>query len=296
MSLLVTDITFKQAIRSIRELILDINPVRCFRVYGQDFAFMKDSSGIVLDGVSYTFDEVARQYDLVRKLRTKGVSIQIYPDYVASEPTESLIDINFTLASDESKIFERDNYFSDYIISNVVVDYFASYMGHSNQPRSIEYIFNTLHYMEKRKLILWVAYYMVDKKRMFYASTAEMIRLQSEQDGGLGCSSDGQLKNSEVSITTRIGEVFSVTEKDADTGKGFEGFTDFWGDKFGYFTKLQLYIRSMFEKQFQDYSLRDDCMITQTFTMEKQWQLSAWIDTHDLSSFTRDVLLPNMDE
>ena len=294
MSLLVTNINFQQAIRSIREVVLDTSPVQCFNVSGQDFSFKKDVNGIVIGTDSYTFSGLQKQYDLLRKLRAKEVAVEILPDYVAVEVTTDLVNFDYAVTVDEKKLVERENYFSDYAIQKVMEEFFAFYTPYDGMPKTIETMFNNLEYMWKRKMILWVAYYLIDKKRMNYASVSEMIRLQNGSSGD-GCTNDSQFKNVDTSITTRVGEVFSVTEKDAETGKGFDGFTDFWGDKFGYFTKLQLYIRSMFEKQFQDYSLRDDCMISQSFSMEKTWQTSAWIDTFDLSDFTRDVLQPSRD-
>jgi len=293
MSLLVTQITFQQAIRSIREVVLDTSPVQCFNVSGQDFSFSKDANGIVLDTDSYTFDVVQKQYDLLRKLRAKQVVVEILPDYVAIEINSELVEFNYASITDK-KLVERENYFSSYAIEKVMEEFFAFYVPYDGISKTVETMFSQLHYLEKRKMILWVAYYLVDKKRMNYASVSEMIRLQNGSSGE-GCSNDNQFKNVETSVTTRVGEVFSVTEKDAETGKGLDGFTDYWGDKFGYFTKLQLYIRSMFEKQFQDYSLRDDCMISQSFSMEKNWTNSAWIDTHNLSNFTQDILQPDRD-
>ena len=42
MSWIVDNVNYDQAIRTIREIVLDTNPVQCFKVSGQDFLFKKD--------------------------------------------------------------------------------------------------------------------------------------------------------------------------------------------------------------------------------------------------------------
>lgn len=294
MSLLVTNISYQQAIRSIREVVLDTSPVQCFNVSGQGFSFKKDGNGFVIDTDTYTFEQVEKYYDLIRKLRAKEVTIEILPDYVTTEKSDLTSDFDYADIT-TSKLVARENYFSDYTIEKVMEEFFANYLSYDAIPKTTERMFNDLDYMWRKKLILWVAYYLVDRKRMNYASVSEMIRLQSNSTSTEGCVNDSQFKNTEKTITTRVGEVFTVTERETDSGKGLDGFTDFWGDKYGYFTKLQLYIRDRFEKQFKDFSLRDDCMISQSFTMEKNWQEFAWVDTHNMSEYTRDVLNPSRD-
>lgn len=293
MSLLVNDISYVQAIRTIRELVLDTNPVPCFNVSGQDLSFIKSASGFLLAGVSYPFADVPKFYDLLRILRAKQVAIEILPDYVASEATKYTEDFNYPSISDKKQVM-REHYFSTDVMEELMISFFENYLPYDGVSRTTEAIFNNMWYMEKRRFVYWMAYYLIDRKRMNYASVAEMIRLQNEANGtGGGCSEDGELKNTEMTITTRIGEVFTATERIAESGNGMAGFTSLWGDKYSYLTKLQLWIRDRFEKQFKDFSLRDDCMISQTFTMEKKWQDSAWVDTINFNRDTIDFLQPD---
>lgn len=293
MSLLVSDISYEQAIRAIREIILDTNPVQCFKVSGQDFLFSKDSTMVALDTQNFQFNEVVKYYDLMDKLMDKEVSIEILPDYIATEWTENTVNFNYP-SIQTSKTISRKNYFSTDMIERVMEEFYAYYEPYDGIPKTVSTIFNYLDYFTRKKLIMWVAYYLVDRKRMFYASAGEMIRLQNSTNGtGDGCSSEGEIKNTETTITTRVGEVFSVTERTTEDGKGLAGFTSFWGDKYSYFTKLQLWIRDRFEKQFKDFSLRDDAMISSTFTMEKSWEPFAWVNTIQFSRDTYDILHPN---
>lgn len=290
MSLLVDYISYNQALRAIRELVLDTNPVQCFNVSGQDFLFKKDSDGIDLDAETYNFIEVDKFYELMRILRQKGVTISILPDFVAVEYCASLEDFNYPSIQDAKTIY-RDNYFSKEFIEQVIAEFFVYYIPYYVLDSTVETLYKKLNYISQRKLIYWVAYYLVDKKRMNYASSGEMIRLNSESgEGGEVCGTEGELRNTDTNITTKIGEVFSTTEKIIADGKGTEGFTSYWGDKYSYFTKLQLWIRDRFEKQFKDFSLRDDAMISQSFTLEKGWEPSAWVDTTSFTPNTPDVL------
>ena len=292
MSLIVNNISYNQALRTIRELILDTNPVQCFKVSGQDFLFSKNSTGVVLDDLTFNFGEVEKFYDLMEELREKEVNITILPDFVATEYCDDLLSFEHTSIL-EPKNLLRKNYFSTSIIERVMEDFFAYYCPYDGMPKSIMSIYESLDYFHRRKFIFWVAYYLVDRKRMNYASAGEMIRLNNIDDEDKICGTEGELKNIDTAVTTRVGDVFSVTEKTADDGKGLEGFTSYWGDKYSYFTKLQLWIRDRFEKQFKDFSLRDDAMISQTFTMDKDWQTSAWIDTINFTNSTSDILQPD---
>lgn len=288
MSLLVNSITYGQAIQAIREIVLDTKPVQCFKVSGQDFSFIKDTLGFTIDTVLTPTSEVVKYYNLMDKLRAKDVAIEVLPDFVASEYTAYTVPFNYPSIK-EPKLVSRNRYFSDTVIEEFMVEYFTLYTTYYGVPRTVQVIYDTLDYFDRRKMILWIAYYLVDRKRMNYASAGEMIRMQN---GGDECGT-GELKNTETTITTRVGEVFTATEKVLDDGNGASGFTSYWGDKYSYLTKLQLWIRERFEKQFKDFSLRDNCLVSSSFTMEKTWQPYAWIDTHDLSTTTMDILSPD---
>lgn len=287
MSLIVDNLSYNQALRSIREIILDTNPVQCFNVSGQDFLFKKGTTEVALDSDTYTFSEVEKFYDLMNRLRDKDVTIEVLPDFVSTEYTKEAVNFNYPSIL-EAKTISRGRYFSDYTIEKVIEDFYAYYCPYFGVPRSVQDIFSDLDYFDRRKLVFWVAYYLVDKKRMNYATSSEIIRLQTDANGEI-CGTDGELKNTSTSITTRVGEVFSVTEKE-DNGSEFDGFTSFWGDKYSYYTKLQLWIRDRFEKQFKDFSLRDDAMISQSFTLEKGWENMAWVNTMDFSRVTTDIM------
>lgn len=295
--MLVDKMTYEQAIRSIRELVLDTNPVRCLTVTGQDFFFKKDSNGVVIAEKPFTFGEVGKFYELVEKLfEEPKVTYGLTEDYVATEPVKTLNDVEFTLTSAEpTRGLYRKQYFSNETIENAMIEAFPYLTCYVGYPRYTLDIFNNdLDYFDRRKLVLLTAYFLLDRRRMQTATATELIRKTNEINGvGDPCGGDGEIKNTSVSVTTRIGEVFTVNEKVEEDGKGLEGFTSLWGDKYSYLTKLQLYIRGLYEKQFGDFSLRDDAMRSSGFYLEKGWETSAWIDTINFSRTTLDILLPD---
>lgn len=300
MSLIVDNLSYGQAIRSIRELVLDIVPVQCFKVSGQDFVFSKSDTSISLEAKLYDFTEVQKVYDLMRKIRSEktegnNLAIEILPNFVSTEYCENIVNFIHVPTADaediESVTVEMENYFSDHTIETLLEEFFSYYFPYTGTRRTVEKIYGDMDYFGRRKIVFWVAYYLIDRKRMNYASSNEIINA-SNPDGSAGCSGV-ELKNKSTTITTRVGEVFTVSEKDGDNGQGMDGFTDFWGDQYGYFTKLQLWIRDRFEKQFNDFSLRDDAMISQSFFLEKGWEPSAWVDTINYSRSTIDIIHPD---
>lgn len=291
--MLVDKISYEQAIKSIRELVLDTNPVQCLKVSGQDFFFKKDVAGIGIANKTFSFGQMEKFYDLVGELfDTPNVTYKITEDYVANEPTKTLKDIIFTLGVGEERGLYRKNYFSQEAIDLAMIEGFPAVADYVGYPRQMTTIYNELCYFDRRRIVLLTAYHLIDRRRMQMATASELIRRTAEMNGDSVCG-DGEIKNTKASVTTKIGEVFTVTEEIDESGKGMEGFTDLWGDKYGYLTKLQLYIRGLYEKQFGDYSLRDDAMRSSGFVLEKVWETSAWVDTINFSRSTRDILLPD---
>lgn len=294
--LLVDNMTYDQAIRSIRELVYDTNPVQTLSIGGQDFSFEKTDTSIAFADESYTFSELPKFYDLVGKFFEKKIGYILLPDYVATEYTSGLMNVQETFTKDgEYKTLYRKSYFSQEEIEGAMERAFPYFLAYWGVPRYTVDIYNDLDYWDRKRLVLLTAYFLLDKRRMQMAGTMELIRRTPALGGGVDVCAmgDGDLKNTETSVTTRIGDVFTVTEKITEEGKGLEGFTSLWGDKYSYFSKLQLYLRDLYERQFGDFSLRDNVMRNSTFYLEKGWEPSAWVDTINFSQTTLDWILPD---
>lgn len=287
MALVVGEIDYQTAIKTIRELVLDINPVSCLIVKDQGLVFSKVEETVTINADSFSITETPKFYSFVNKLRELGISdYQTSNDYAPLEGTEGLEDFSFDSNEGQNDVggsvnLQRLNYFTITTIEQLMVEYFSYYLTFDGITRTTLEIFNCLEFQDRRKLIFWVAYYLVDKKRSYYASI-------SGENGTP--NTDDQYRDSKKNITTRIGDVYTVVENELDETKGEKGFTSFWGDKYSYYAKLQLYIRDRFERQFRDFSLREDAMVTTQFAVDKVWTNEAWYDTLDLSQSTYSIL------
>lgn len=292
MSLYLDDISFQSALDSIREVSLDLNPVQCFSITTeQDFSFVKTDGGFTINEQEYSFGDIPKLYHLMNKLNDiNGVTALPTPEYVPTDYCTNLINVTINLTKDsdpKSVTLKRKNFFSQSVIEEIMSNFFGSNLPYDGVPKTVSEIFDYLTYFDKQRMILWVAYYLIDRRRMMMASAGELMRIN-----GMG-DSCGDFVNKNNTVTTSVGDVFSVTESIDETGKGLDGFTSLWGDKYSYLTKYQLWIRDRLEKQFKDYSLRDDVMINQSFSMVKGWEGDAWINTLRLSEFTEDLMLPD---
>lgn len=296
MSLLVENMTYDNAIRSIRELVLDTSPVQTLQIGGQDFSFSKTDTEVQIDQTTYALNQLPKLYDLVAELFTKNIKYLLTPDYVATEQVSGLLNVNITKTKDEpyETLFRR-HYFSQQEIEQAMELAFPYFLSFWGVPRYTVDIYNDLNYFERKRLVLLTAYLLIDRRRMQMASVAELVQRNPSVGATIDlCGGGGaDLKNKNVSITTRIGDVFTVTENADNEGTEFSGFTALWGDKYSYFSKLQLYLRGLYEKQFGDFSLRDNVMVNSTFYLEKGWEPSAWVDTINFSRTTWDWILPD---
>ena len=294
MSLLIQSIEISNALRAIRELILDVSPVTLAKVKGQGFSFSKSSTDVVVDGVSYTFEELPKVYDLMELLReklTEDDDLLVEPDFVATEYTEGLQNFNHTFEPQTAEYFtlKRKRYFSDRAILDMMIEYYMeNFQFTDSRGVTVERIYSDLNYLDHRKLILWVAYYLIDRKRMLYASSQVLTSQQNGESEGLS------FKNTSRTITAKVGDAFTETINEGaeggETGKGLEGFTALWGDQYSYLAKLQLWIRSRFEKQFADYSLRDNALVSSRLILEKSWSPDTYMDTTNFSRSTLDLI------
>jgi hypothetical protein len=136
-------------------------------------------------------------------------------------------------------------------------------------------------------MIVWVAYWLVDKKRANMAANESLRELNEESF----VSSD-ELINFLPEVSTRVGDTFTVTERSDEIGEGTADFTALWGDKFKFLTKHQLYLRNLLEGRFDDFSLRENRIIVGNLTIEKHYSDFSYVNTHSLSPVTKDIFLP----
>ncbi len=225
-------------------------------------------------------------YNVLRQLQLNGKCETItYPaSYAATEVTTALTPCDYDATNTEAGvIIKRDYYFSDEAIHEYVTRFVEYFYDIATIPPPVAFTYQSIPYFNPRQVAYWVAYYLIDKMRMNFAAV----------DNINGLNSAGLINTSEETITS-VGDVFKTIEKNTDgtDGKGMLGFTSFWGDKYSYYTKLQLWIREQYERMFKDFSLRDDAMICQTFSIEKTWEPFAYIDSMRKSPYAKDIFTP----
>jgi hypothetical protein len=286
---------YDQCIVAIRELALDLGPVQSFAVRkaAPGFIFSKDASELVMGTDTYTLPsaEMWKVYHVITSLVMRNALIDVYADHVPVELVTGLKDFSYTaddLEEEGGQVVWRNNYFTTEVIAGVIEDFFNKYVPYDGIERSVSEIVNTLDYLDTRKMCYWVAYYLIDKRR---ANTAAAEQLQKNNTFlNITTSNTGNLTTTERTVTMRIGESFAVTEAPSKDDTEVTGFKSFWGDKYDFLTKMQLYLRDRYERLFNDFSLRDNVAVSTSVTLEKNWNPSAYFDTHDLSNFTRDLI------
>jgi hypothetical protein len=299
----ITHPTLAEVITAIRELILDVNPVSCFSLQKQGLSFNSSNTQVDLTGsttATALYSTYVKQYQLLNWLRDKGITIKLSVDYNAVELSNIITPVVTPTSLDTELLLQRPYYFSDQFIYSQMLKFFQRYYDYRFSPymdvmvyykssmELSEMVYN-LDLFEIQKVIFWTAYWLIEEKRK---NAASIDYLKSKNGESVVCSES--FKNYNTQTTVMIGSTYREVESPEGDGKGTEDFTSLWGDKYGYLTKLQLFIRNQFEKIFNDYSLRDGAMVSTTVPFERQYLSSMYADTHSLSRLSREVLLPSL--
>jgi len=299
-------LSINEIVTSVRELILDINPVSCFTLQKQGLSFSANTEKAEVTGstnATLLYSEAPKFYDLVSFLKDKGVDVKLSIDYVPLDYSSSLKDIP-TVSLDSPKEIMRRNYFSVEMIYKTVLDHFQKFYDYEYSPyvdtfvyfngsAELDRMLGVMTTREQQKVVLWAAYFLIEERRKNTASM-NFLRTKNGEVDDL-CAGAGDFRNRYQETTTKVGETFVLREGQEELGKVEQDFTALWGDKYDFLTKLQLSIRDRFEKLFNDYSLRDSTINSTSFVLEKNWISHAYADTLSLSLFTKDLLLTSGD-
>ena len=227
--------------------------------------------------------------DLLNQLSKLGIVIAYTPYYRSEEPTNGLIKTTKELTEDYT-VFRR-YFFADEEIIDVIQWYYYSVLRISNEEITDELV-GLLKRPSERHLSIWVAYQLVDKRRMYEAAANNIG--QSFTDGSDYTGSSGS--SSPTSTTVQIGSVFSITE-DAQQGYFYEDFNrvgsdNTWGDRYSFWYKLMLYLRNLLEEHFGDYRLRKDNVIPGTVSLQRELDFREYFDSYPfvLSPLSRGIL------
>lgn len=227
--------------------------------------------------------------DIMNKLIEDEIVVAYTPYFRGTEPSTTLIPTKKKLSEDFTAF--RKYFFSDEEIKSLIEWYYHKVLDLKGVEISDRLVSKLVRPSEKH-ITLWVAYYLVEKRRL-YENAASAIG-QSFTDGSDYVGSVGNTAGN--TTTVNIGSVFTVTE-DPATGYFSENFNGIgsdntWGDRYSFWYKLQLYIRDLLETQFGDYSLRKDTVMQGHVQLERELDFRSYYDSFPfmLSPLSRGIL------
>lgn len=264
---------------------------------------IKDSIGTTVE--SFLFSNYPTQQTLVDAIQDSNnpYIIASSPTFIGNEPSDALRKIAVKPLSDEPVSFSRKNYFSDsFIIREIVYEYLLGvFQIRPNQVPNdpadyltyVENFASNLNRPLDKHFGLWVAYHVVEKRRMYEAAARQLdvTGVFSDEDASL-------IENFENAnnLSVSIGDVFSLSTgpemEDLNDQIHLAGIDNVFGDKNSFWYRLQLFLRLRFEYLFSDFSLRKDQVIQGKIHLEKRTNGYAYYDSwpYTLSPVSREIL------
>lgn len=304
-------VTLNELITAVRELTFDrfiipafaikqmgenfrVNLDKTFSVEGATEEYMKGKLSIhsvdADNSIEVIFNDYPTLEDVMNKLIEENIIVAYTPYFKGTEPTSTLIQVKDRELSEDFTAFRR-YFFSDEEIKDMICWYYARVLNIRNVELTDD-IVSRLVRPSERHLAIWVAYQLVDKRRL-YENAAKAIG-QSFTDGS---DYTGSSDTAIGTVTTvQIGSVFNVTE-DPTTGHFYEDFNrvgsdNTWGDRFSFWYRLMLNLRDLLETQFGDFSLRKDNVIPGYISLQRELDFRSYYDSYPftLSPLSRGIL------
>lgn len=226
-------------------------------------------------------------------------AISYSASFIGSEPSNSFLPLSGADLSGIVPIY-RQYFFSDsYITTNFIEDYYLTILGaNPDDVATADYSVEVplLPRPQDRHLTIWVAYRMVEKRRLYEFSASAMgnqSTFSQTGDAALFVSPDGQ-----DTIQMKVGDVFSLSTnpinqdaRDRELGNSV-GVDNLLDDFNSFWYRLQLTLRDMFERLFGDFSLRPNQVMFGQMELEKQTNVYAYYDNYPytLSAIARGII------
>lgn len=227
---------------------------------------------------------------VVNKLIDLGIVIAYTPYFKGSEPSTGLIKVPKKLLTDNFTGFRR-YFFSDQEIKNQIAFYYCKVLDLVGIEITDDVIGRLVRPSEQH-MAIWVAYQMVDKRRLY--ENASLAISSSFTDGSDYVGAVADTVPSATSV--QIGSVFSISENAAE---GFfqedfnrMGSDNIWGDRYSFWYKLMLYLRQLLEETFGDVSLRKSNIIVSSTELVRDLDFRSYYDSYPftLSPLSRGIL------
>lgn len=197
------------------------------------------------------------------------------------------------ISNDDLTVF-RKYFFLDTDVKEMIVRYYwrvLDCIGVQDITSITDDLVGKLKRPSEQHLVLWVAYWIVDKRRM-YEMAAKKLGLSFTDGTDYDSVSDA---GNSINTTVNIGSVFTITENtgDGDTAEDFYlvGSDNIWGDKYSFWYRLQCYLRDLLEQMFGDHSLRKDQVIQGYVELTRELDFRSYYDSYPftLSPLSRGI-------
>lgn len=246
--------------------------------------------------------------DAVDSLIASGLVVATDGYFVAEEEATNLRPGQTVPSGTEGTLMRR-NFFSDGFVRSLLTDYYERVLHLRLLPNyervtltatgpvseRVDPLVASLAELDGRTvphLILWVAWHLVARRRLY--ETAAAMLGQSNWSDGSGYFNSGAAPTTNTTVS--VGSVFSMTE---DLTSGFIdsnfdriGSRNTLGDAYSFWFRLQVDLRSRLENRYGDYSLRDDEVMAGKIIREQPLNYHAYYDSYPytLSPLSRGIL------
>lgn len=304
-------VTLDEIVTSIRELTFDRFVIPAFAIKqmeGYDLSIVRSTNtksgsltihkaedGEVKDNdIVANFAEVTTMSELMDFLIEHNIIVAYTPFFRDNVSVEQLLPCKNKNLSDEDVTIFRKYFFVEDDIKKLMVMYYWKVLDCFNvteEDITDELVGHLVRPSEKH-LVLWVSYFIVDKRRLYEAAAKKVgLTFTDGSDYDSSANADGA-----TSTTVNIGSVFTITE---DSGSGdlndefyMVGSDNIWGDRYSFWYRLQCYIRDLLEQLFEDFSLRKNQVIEGITELRRELDFRAYYDSYPftLSPLSRGIV------
>lgn len=241
--------------------------------------------------VDLPFNEYPTLESIMDKLIEDNIIVAYTPYFCGNESSDILIPVKRKSLAEDFTAF-RKNFFSDEKVKTCIEWYYSKVLDIHNVDLTPDIIAKLVRPSE-RHLSIWVAYQMVDKRRLYEAAAGAIGQTFTDGSDYVGADLSTAMG---ASVSTQIGSVFSITE-DPTRGYFYEDFNrvgseNVWGDRYSFWYRLMCYLRELLEEQFGDYSLRKDNVIPGNVELVRDLDFRSYYDSYPftLSPLSRGII------
>jgi hypothetical protein len=298
-------VTLQSIIKAAREMAYDRfpMPILYLRTSLPNYIATVDSLSLKInEGTTLKYEFLFSQYEKVSDIfeallvTAPEIGVALTASYVGDDPSSSLVKFAQKPISGTSRIALYRRYgVPEVEVIQLISDYaIYYYRKQCSCAEAADIFISKLKCPSDRHLTIWLAYHLVDKLRAFFAAQELEIVWTNDEEGFCAINAAGQGFIKKGSLSISVADVFSFS--DEETKPPVEkveqaGNINFWGDD-GFWYRLQMKLRGMFEKLFFDFSLQPSQVVFSQMMMDKDATLFAWFDSfpYEISTLTQEII------